>query len=134
MIVAGLKKDLRRNAPSLPLSFVEEPVQIEYEEVRDNHPAWPSVEMRSNDPPKAVATALGLPAVKYLECSARTGEGVTEFFNFVMDAAVSKKLEQRKMMEKARTGGLIQRGAKHLEDGLKKAGNDIANLARKKDE
>ncbi|KAF3765505.1 hypothetical protein M406DRAFT_78309, partial [Cryphonectria parasitica EP155] len=62
VILVGLKCDLRRDYPTLKLNFLNEPTATA----------------------RGQQAAVQMGAVAYFECSARTGEGVADFFESVI--------------------------------------------------
>ena len=81
---------------------------------------------------QGAATAAKLPSARYFECSAKTCDGTEKLLEFIVDTAVDKKIIFEKKLTRLRMESVMERGAKKMEQRLKKASQGLGALQHKK--
>ena len=128
LVLAGLKKDLRREGPALGLSgFLEESKQVKVEEVCCQSPL-PSTPIRFQPSEilnsyanlaQGVAKAVEMKITTHVEVSVQSGDGVDELFHDIVKAAVEKEKAGLRKLRHARHEYQVDRGIEKAGETLK---------------
>jgi Ras homolog gene family, member A len=93
IILVGCKKDLRRDPKTIDELRKTNQRPVTPEEVRSGSMSWQFIRYLTLMQGMAIGQKIG--ARHYLECSARTGEGVREVFQYATRAALLSRTNRK---------------------------------------